>query len=149
VKAVNIRPLAELIDPHMRSWKLGATVFTAFGGLALLVAAIGLYSLLSFDVAQRTYELGIRSALGATPGRLLASVFRHAFGLMTVAIALGVIIAFAAGGAIEPLLYEVSSTDPTVLAIVVVTLLFVAILAGWLPARRATRVDPNVALRAN
>jgi predicted permease len=149
VKAANVRPLTELIDPHMRSWKLGATVFTAFGGLALVVAAIGLYSLLSFDVAQRTYELGIRSALGAAPGRLLASVFRHAFGLMTVAIALGIMIAFAAGRAIEPLLYGVLPTDPLVLAIVTVTLLLVATLAGWLPARRATRVDPNVALRVN
>jgi predicted permease len=149
VKAATIRPLTELIDPHMRSWKLGATVFTAFGGLALVVAAIGLYSLLSFDVAQRTYELGIRSALGATPATLLASIFKHAFGLMTVAIVLGTAIAFAAGGAIEPLLYGVLPTDPLVLAIVAVTLLLVAAFAGWVPARRATQVDPNVALRVN
>lgn len=87
--------------------------------------------------------------MGATPGRLWASVFTHAFGLIAVAVTLGIIIAFAAGRAVEPLLYEVLPTDPLVLAVVAATLLVVAALAGWLPARRATRVDPSVALRVN
>jgi predicted permease len=148
IRAVNIQPLGDLVDPQMRSWKLGATMFTAFGLLALVVAAIGLYSVLSFDVARRTHELGIRSALGASSNTLLLLVFRQALGLMIIALVIGGVICVGAGSAIAPLLYGVSPTDPMVFSIVGATLLVVAALASSVPARRATRVDPNEALRA-
>jgi predicted permease len=147
IRAVNVQPLADLVDPQLRSWKLGATMFTAFGVLALVVAAIGLYSALSFDVAQRTHELGIRSALGASSSELLSLVFKQALGLMVIALVMGGLICVAASSAIAPLLYGVSPTDPMVFSIVGVTLLLVAALASSVPARRATRVDPNEALR--
>ncbi len=148
IRAVNVQPLADLVDPQLRSWKLGATMFTAFGVLALVVAAIGLYSALSFDVAQRTHELGIRSALGASSHKLMALVFRQALGLIIVALVIGGVICIAAGSAMAPLLYAVSPTDPMVFSFVTVTLLAIAALAAALPGYRATRVDPNEALRA-
>jgi predicted permease len=143
-----IQPLRELIDPQARSWKLGATMFTAFGLLALLVAAVGLYSVLAFSVAQRTFELGVRSALGASRERLLGLVLGQAARLTVLGVALGLLAAWLAAPKVEDLLYATSPHDPAVLGGVAGVLLAVGLLAAWLPARRATRVDPSVALRA-
>jgi ABC-type antimicrobial peptide transport system permease subunit len=148
VRFVNVRPFRELIAPSMRSWRLGATMFTAFGVLALLVAGIGLYSVLAFGVAQRTFELGIRSALGATRERLVSLVLRHAFRLVGAGILLGLGVALLAGPRMAKLLYGVSPRDPLTYAGVVLVLVVVALAAAGLPARRATKVDPSVALRA-
>jgi predicted permease len=148
IRSVTLRPLTDLIDPEMRSWKLGATMFTVFGALALIITTVGLYSLLAFDVAQRSHELGIRSALGASSDKIVTMVFRQAIGLMAVAIALGVTISLAAGRAVEPMLFQTSPRDPLVLAFVTVTLLFVAGLASSIPAWRAAKVDPVEVLRS-
>jgi ABC-type antimicrobial peptide transport system permease subunit len=142
------RPLQELIDPLARSWRLGAVVLTLFGALALLVAGIGLYSVLAFDVLQRTFELGIRAAVGATRQRLVALVLTKAARLVGAGIALGVLASLLAAPRLEPLLFRVSARDPATLAVVVALLWLVAMLAGAWPAWRATRVDPSVALRA-
>ncbi len=140
--------LREVLDPQARAWTLGATMFTVFGLLALVVASVGLYSLLAFEVAERTRELGIRSALGARQSRLLGNVLVQGARLAVGGIALGLFVAWLAGPYARDLLFEVSPRDPAVLGGVAAVLLLVAGAASLLPGVRATRVDPNVALRA-
>jgi hypothetical protein len=148
LRYAEVRPLQELIDPLARSWKLGATMFTVFGLLALAVAGIGLYSVLAFSVAQRTFELGIRSALGASRQRILGLVVVQGMWLAGVGIALGLLISLLASPRIADLLFDTSPRDPLMLAAVAAVMGTVAILAAVLPALRATRVDPSIALRS-
>ena len=148
VRYATVRPLRDILDPQARAWTLGAAMFTVFGLLALLVAAIGLYSVLAFDVAQRSRELGIRTALGAERGRLLAVVMADGVRLAGLGVLLGLAAALVAGRYAEGLLFEVSPRDPAVLAAVALTLLAVAALASLVPGLRATRADPMVALRS-
>ncbi len=131
------------------AWRLGAVMLSAFGLLALIVAGVGLYSLLSFNVSQRSHEIGVRTALGASRGRILTLVLRQAVLLSAIGIVLGVVAALAAGEAVRPLLYQVSPQDPAVFGAVVAGLLAVAILAGSIPAWRASRVEPSLALRVD
>ncbi|MCK5653288.1 MAG: ABC transporter permease, partial [Gemmatimonadetes bacterium] len=148
IRFVNIWPLQTRVERQLRSWKLGATMFTIFGILALVVAAGGLYSVLAFDVALRRPELGIRSALGAGVPRLVRSVLVRAVILVAVGVVIGMGVALAAAGFVEPLLYRVSPTDPTVYLGVAGAMLAIAALAGSIPAWRASRVDPREALQA-
>jgi predicted permease len=142
-------PFGDIIGSQTRSWELGATMFVAFGVLALALAAIGLYSVIAYNVAQRTHELGVRVALGAQARDVVRLVVTDGLRLAGMGVAIGAVIAFAASKWVKPLLFNVSPTDPTVFALVVVTLVAVAMVASWVPARRASRVDPNVALRAD
>jgi ABC-type antimicrobial peptide transport system permease subunit len=137
------------IDPRTRSWTLGATVFSIFGLLALVVASIGLYSVLSFDVAQRTREIGVRSALGASARAQMRMIVGNALRITAIGVAAGVIAALALAGRIEPLLFEIPPRDPVTFVVVVLALHVVAALASSIPAWRASRVDPNVALRSD
>jgi hypothetical protein len=148
IRYAHVRLQQDLIDPELRSWTLGATMFSLFGLLALLVAMVGLYSVLAFDVARRTRELGIRSAMGATRPRLVAMVLRTALGVSGMGISLGLLLAFLSANRLGPLLYETSPRDPLVLLGASLILLLVAILAGTLPALAASRVDPMGALSA-
>jgi ABC-type lipoprotein release transport system permease subunit len=147
VRYANVAPLREQIDSQARSWTLGATMFTVFGLLALTVAAIGLYAVLAFDVAQRTRELGILTALGAERPRLLMSVVVDGIRLAAAGVVAGIAIALAVAPHIRDLLFEGSPRDPQVLAGVAGVLLLVALAASLIPALRATRVDPMEALR--
>ncbi len=149
VRYAEVKPLQDDIDPQARSWKLGATMFTVFGLLALVVAAIGLYGVLAFDVAQRTRELGIHTALGAERVRLLRSVVGDGIRMALLGVVLGLGIALAAAPYTRDLLFEVSPRDPAVLVGVaaVLVLVLVALVASFIPGLRATRVDPMVALR--
>ena len=122
-------------------------MFAAFGLLALVVAAIGLYSVIAYNVAQRTQELGVRIALGAKTGDVFRLIIRRGVGLTLSGVMIGGAVAYWASRWTEPLLYQQSAHDPAVLAGVAVVLLLVAVLASAIPAARATRVDPNVALR--
>ncbi|MEX2153944.1 MAG: ABC transporter permease [Gemmatimonadaceae bacterium] len=146
---VNVRPLAQILEPTIRSWRLGANLFALFGGLALLLAAIGLYGVLSHDVAQRTHEMGVRIALGAQMKEILQLVMERGVLLTGIAIAVGTVIAIAGSKFVAPLLFHVSPHDPATYAVVIVSLLVVSIAASTIPALRATRVDPNEALRAD
>jgi len=148
VRYAHVRPLQDLVDPGLRSWVLGATMFSLFGALALVVAMVGLYSVLAFNVARRTRELGVRSAMGASSGHLLRTVLRHALAVTTIGILLGLGLALLASRNLEPLLFGTSATDPLVWLGVVGVLLGVALLAGAIPAWAASRVDPMEALRA-
>ena len=146
---VSVKSLESVVAPSMRSWRLGATMFATFGLLALLLAALGLYGVIAHSVAQRTREMGVRVALGARTRDVVGLVMRESLRIVAVGVVLGVMAALAAGRWISPLLFEVSPRDPIVLAAVVVTLLAVALLASWIPAVRAARVEPGVALRAD
>jgi predicted permease len=148
VRYAEIQELRELIDPKARSWRLGATIFSLFGLLALLVSGMGLYSVLAFAVAQRKPEIGIRSALGASAGDLVRLVLGQALRIVAIGIALGLVVVVTVARKIEPLLFQVSPRDPLVLVGVVLVLLVTAILAAWIPFVRATGVDPTTAMRA-
>jgi putative ABC transport system permease protein len=146
---VSTRTLDGIVAPQMRSWRLGATMFTIFGVLALVVAAIGLYSVVAYDVSQRTRELGVRVALGASAAAVLRLVVGEGVRVVVIGLALGAAVALALASRVSPLLYQVSARDPVTYAGVVGILLVVAIVASLAPALRAARVDPNVALRAD
>ena len=148
VRFAQVATLREALEPQTRSWTLGATLFSVFGVLALLVAGIGLYGVLAFHVAQRTRELGIRSALGAMKGELLGAVVRDGVRITTLGVLVGLGLALVLGRYAEPLLFRVSSRDPLVLGGVAAILLTVGVMASLLPGIRATRVDPVEALRA-
>jgi predicted permease len=149
IRFVEANALRDFVEPQLRSWRLGASMFTAYGFLALVVAAWGLYSVLAFDVALRHHELGIRSALGAGSQTLVGLVFRRAVVLILLGTAIGLGVAVAGGRWVEPLLFEGSATDPAVYGAVAVALLAVAAVAGSLPAWRASRVDPREALQTD
>ncbi|MGH7710560.1 MAG: FtsX-like permease family protein, partial [Gemmatimonadaceae bacterium] len=145
---VTIMPFREIIGPQKRSWQLGATMFVAFGVLAVVLAAIGLYSVIAYNVAQRTHELGVRRALGAQAGHVMRLVVSDGLRVAGIGVAIGVVIALWAGKWVKPLLFNVSAKDPAVFIFVAVTLVAVALAASWIPALRASRVDANVALRS-
>lgn len=112
---VRARTLEGIVAPEMRSWRLGATMFTIFGVLALVVAAIGLYSVVAYDVSQRIAELGVRVALGASTAKVLRLVVADGVQVVTVGLVVGVAAALLLAGRISPLLYEVSEKDPATL----------------------------------
>jgi ABC-type antimicrobial peptide transport system permease subunit len=115
----------------------------------LVIASLGVYAVMAHLVAFRTNEIGIRMALGASPRVVMRMVLGHGRRLTLIGIALGMAGAFLASRLIQQVLFEVSPTEPVVYAAVAVTLLVVAEFASWLPARRATRIDPVIALRAD
>ena len=145
---VTVTPYSDIVGDAMTSWQLGATVFVAFGVLAMLLAAIGLYSAISYNVTQRTHEMGVRRALGAQAADVIQLVMRQGLLLAGIGVVLGGVLAYVAAGRIEPLLFRVSARDPFVFAFVIIAMLAVAVAATFVPARRAASVDPNVALRS-
>lgn len=142
-------PLGNLVDPARRAWKFGATMFVAFGGLALVLAAIGLYSLIAYDVAQRTRELGVRVALGASVPDVMRLVVSSGMRMVTVGVVLGGALALWGSKWMEGLMFRQSPRDPLVFGSVALTLMLVALVASAAPAWRASRVDPNTALRGD
>jgi predicted permease len=139
--------LQDLIEPQIRPWRLGATMFAVFGALAVLLAAIGLYGVIAYDVAQRTQEIGVRVALGAGTPHVIALVLAAAARVVLIGIPLGLLAALLGASSIEPLLFRVSPRDPLTLAAVSLVLIAVALAAALAPARRALRIDPATALR--
>ncbi len=148
VAYVTVTPMSDVIGQQTESWQVGATMFLAFGLLALVLAAVGLYSVIAYNVAQRTHELGVRVALGARMEDLVRLVLRQGIVLSTAGIVLGALIALGVSRWVQPLLFNESAHDPVVYGLVALALLIVATLASFIPARRAGRVDPMQALRS-
>ena len=142
-----IDPMPRLFAARVRPWRLGSALLSGFGALGLLLAAIGLYGVFSYVVSQRTQEMGIRMALGAGRREILGLVMGQALRVTGWGLVLGTAAALAVGRAIASLLYGVRPHDPLVLSLVIVILGGVAAVASYLPAHRATKVDPMIALR--
>jgi predicted permease len=149
VPIVRLRDMNGVFEESIRRPRLLAQLLGGFAGLALLLAVIGTYGVLSYMVAERRREIGIRMALGADQGSVLAQVMKQGLILTTVGIAGGLAGAFALNRLIASLLFGVQPTDPTTMAGVVATIMLVAAIASWLPAWRASRLDPNVVLRSD
>lgn len=142
-----VRPMTELIGETLSTQRLTNILLTGFAVLALVLAAVGIYSTMSLYVGSRTKEFGIRLALGAQPGALRRKVLGHGLLLTAVGVVMGVAGAFAVTRMIKSLLFEVSTTDPFVFITIPVLLVIVSLVACYTPARRATKVDPLIALR--
>jgi predicted permease len=143
----NVQTLTQQISNSLWLARMGAYLLSVFGLLALVLAAVGIYGVISYSVSQRTHEIGIRMALGAQQAHILKLVLRRGMLLALVGMAIGLSVAFAATRLIVSLLYGVSAADPVTFAAIPMLLVAVALLACYLPARRATRVDPLLALR--
>ena len=143
----SIDPMPRLFASQLRPWRLGSILLSLFGALGLVLAAIGLYGVLNYVVSQRTQEMGVRIALGAGRREILGLVMGQALRVTGWGLVLGTAAALAVGRAIASLLYGIKPHDPLVLSVVILILGTVAVVASYLPARRATNVDPMVALR--
>ena len=148
---IRVTTLSERVDGSLNQERLIAQLSSFFGGLALLLACVGLYGIMSYAVARRTSEIGIRMALGAQRGNILGMVLRETLLLVLIGLALGIPAALAAtrlaGSLISSLLFKLKAADPVTITIATLVMIVIALLAGYLPARRASRVDPMVALR--
>jgi predicted permease len=145
----NIRPLGEIVAAQTASRRVQLHVIATFATLAFLLAAIGIYGLLSFAVSNRAQEIGVRMALGATPASILKLVLREGLVLAVIGIALGVGVAWAAGRSLEALLAGVAPTDGPTLAVAVALVLVMTLAGSLIPAWRAARVDPAIVIRAD
>ena len=146
---VTVDPMGNIVGSKMRSWIVGATLFTAFGVLALVLAAVGLYSVIAYNVTQRKHELGVRLALGAERFGVVRLVVMESVRFALAGVAIGSGVALAAGKWIGPLLFDQSPRDVVVFGTVTAVLVCVAIVASWVPALRAAGVDPKTALQAD
>ena len=146
---VEVQVLGDILDPQIRPWRTGATLFTAFGVLAALLAALGLQSAVAYAVTQRTREIGVRLAIGARVASVVRLVVRDGLRIALVGVALGIVVAVGISGWLADLLFETSPRDPLVLGMVAAGLILLAVLASLIPARRAARVSPSVALRVD
>jgi predicted permease len=146
---VTVTAFSDIIGRATQSWRLGATMFVAFGLLALTLAGVGLYSTIAYNVAQRTHEMGVRVALGAQIQDVVTLIVRDGLATSVVGLVIGALVALAGARWLAPLLFKESARDPLVFGVVTVVLLAVSVAASWIPARRAAGVDPQVALRTD
>ena len=140
-------PVHTTIREALWAQRLSASLLSVFGLLALLLATIGIYGVISYSVSQRTREFGIRMALGATAGEVQTMIVREGMRLVTVGVLVGTAIALAASRAVQDMLFTIGARDAATFVLVPSILILVAILACWLPSRRATRIEPSAALR--
>jgi len=141
------RPLSQIVNESVTEQRVQMTLLTVFAALALALAALGIYGVTAYSVAQRAREIGIRMALGADSSLVLRMVVGGGMRLALAGVGLGVMGALAGTRVLASLVYQVSTTDPLTLATTAAVLIVAAALASWVPARRATRVDPAVSLR--
>jgi putative ABC transport system permease protein len=144
----SVRALEELVAERTAERRLSVLLLSVFAALALLLAAVGIYGVMSYAVTQQTQEIGIRMALGAEREHILRMVLRHGALMSFAGIGIGLVVAVGLARLIASLLYQTSAMDPPTFSAVPLLLAAVALVACYLPARRATRVDPMVALRS-
>ncbi len=148
IPMTRVQTMSEVMGASVGERRFIMLLLGLFAGVALLLAVVGIYGVIAFSVTQRTHEIGIRMALGAQAGDVLRLVVRQGVLLLLIGIALGLIGAFALTRVMENLLFELSVTDPVIFGCIPLLLTAAALLACWIPARRATKVDPMVALRS-
>jgi putative ABC transport system permease protein len=145
----NVRTFEAVVAEAIAPRRLSVMLFVIFSGIALLLASVGTYGVISYLVVQRTHEIGVRMALGAQRADVFALVLGHAFRLALIGITIGLIMAFFAARTMATMLYRVAPFDPVTFAIVTLLLVAIAFIASYIPARRATRADPMIALGHN
>ena len=146
---LDVHPLGDALERVIQPWRLGATVFAAFGAVGLGIVIVGIYSVLAFMVGQRTPEIGVRVALGARPSEIMQLIVKQGLRTALTGVALGLVAAFSVAHWIANLLFEVGVTDPLVLGLVITTLIAATITASAIPAWRASRIDPAIAMRSD
>jgi predicted permease len=146
---LSLKTFAQHLDSNFQLWvvRAGAAMFSVFGGLALGLAVVGLYGVKAYSVARRTREIGIRMALGAQPAAVLRMIMGEGSIMLLSGIAIGLLLAAGTGKILSGMLYEVGALDPIAFTLAPLTLAIAALIATWLPARRATRISPMAALR--
>lgn len=143
----NVRTMEQIVDASLAGDRFATALLASFAVIALVLAAIGIYGVMSFSVVQQTHEIGLRMALGATSGQVLVQVLREGMLLAVAGLAVGLGGTYFVGRAMQSVLYEVTAIDPLAIGCVAAVLLLAAVLACYIPAQRATRVDPMTALR--
>lgn len=143
----NVRPVQEVVSNALAARELAMYVLTALGALSLLLAVVGIYGVFSYTTAQRTQEIGVRLAIGATPADVTAMVLRHAAIVIGIGLGIGVAGSLMLSAPLAALVYGVGSRDPLTLSLALIVLVLAGFIASWLPAWRASRVSPIVALR--
>jgi ABC-type antimicrobial peptide transport system permease subunit len=142
-----VKSMDDLIDDQLGQRHLLTLLLGSFAAMALLLVLLGIYGMIAYSVAERTQEIGIRRALGAQPADVLRLVVGQTFRLALIGVALGILAAFALTRVLRDLLFEVSATDPATFLVVAFLFVFVSLVASYIPARQATRIDPAIALR--
>jgi putative ABC transport system permease protein len=140
-------PMTKFVAIHLAQPRFNMMLLAVFAAVAMVLAAIGIYGVIAYSVTQRTREIGIRMALGAQKTQMLGMVLRQSMTLVIIGIAIGFLVALAATRVMATLLYGVSANDISIYAVVITLLGAAALLASYIPARRAMKVDPMVALR--
>ena len=143
----NLWSMNEVVSKSMVQPRFLALLLATFSGIALFLAAIGIYGVMAYSVAQRTQEIGVRMALGARTLHVMRLVFGQSLGMLLIGMVIGLVGAFALTRLMRTLLFEITATDPLTYITVIGLLTFVALLACYIPARRAAKVDPLIALR--
>jgi ABC-type antimicrobial peptide transport system permease subunit len=147
IAVFDVKTQAAHLDQSISSQITLARLCTAFAALALIIACVGLYGTVTFSVERRTSEFGIRMTLGAQAGSVLWMVLREVFVMAVLGLAIGVPVVLAGSRYVKSLLYEIEPNDPWAITLAIATLLASGLLAGFVPARRASRIDPMIALR--
>jgi ABC-type antimicrobial peptide transport system permease subunit len=142
-----VQTMDDLLSAEVASQRFNAGALAGFAALAVLLAAVGIYGVMAYAVSQRTREMGVRIALGAGSGNVLRMILGQGLRLAVIGVALGLVTSFALTRLMTGLLFGVKPTDPGTFGLVTGALLAVAVIACWIPAWRATRVDPVIALR--
>ena len=143
----NPRTMQEIRSESVATERLNLTLLSIFAGIALVLAIVGIYGVLSYSVTQRTHEIGIRMAIGARPRDVFAMILGHGMKLTLIGVVLGLVAAFAATRLMETMLFGVAPTDLTTFSLISIMLITVAAVACYLPGRRATKVEPTISLR--